>query len=128
MGRFVFLFTSMQARSFSPTSEFTGSSIKAKCKPVKTYKRACEKCTSKPVKSPYGVRRYCDMAVCPTRSHLLCFRNKNLKKDIINTNQPIIWIQFPPLQVCPLGVFPKKRTIFFTIKDTVKSRVLTCLV
>ena len=27
--------------------------------------------TSKPVKSPYGVGRYWDMAVSPTRSHLL---------------------------------------------------------
>ena len=62
----------MRARSFSPTSEFTGSSIVVKRKPVKKYKRAPEKRTSKPVKSPYGVGRYCDMAVSPTRSHLLC--------------------------------------------------------
>ena len=72
MGRFVFLFTSMQARSFSPTIEFTGLSIEAKCEPMKKYKRACEKRMSKPVKSTYGVGRYCDMAVSPTRSHLLC--------------------------------------------------------
>ena len=38
LGRFVFLFTSMQAHSFSPKGEFTGSSIEAKCKPVKKYK------------------------------------------------------------------------------------------
>ena len=73
LGRFVFLFTSMPACSFSPTSEFTGSSIKAKCEPVKKYKWACEKHTSEPVKSPYGGGRYCDMTVSPTRSHLLCF-------------------------------------------------------
>ena len=47
LGRFVFLFTLMQAPSFSPTSEF------------------------EPVKSPYGVGRYCEMAVFLTRSHLL---------------------------------------------------------
>ena len=70
MGQFVFLFTLMQTRSFSPRSEFMGSSIKAKCEPVKKYKQACEKRTSEPVKSPYGVERYCDMAVFPTRSHL----------------------------------------------------------
>ena len=70
MGRFVFLSTSMQARSFSPKSEFTGSSIKAKCEPVKKYKRAREKGAIEPVKSPYGVERYCDMTVSPTRSHL----------------------------------------------------------
>ena len=34
--------------------------------------RAREKRTSKPVKSPYGVRRYWDMGVSPTRSHLSC--------------------------------------------------------
>ena len=61
----------MQAPSFSPTSEFTGSSIEVKCKPVKKYKQAREKHTSEPVKSPYGVGHYCDMAVSPTRSHLL---------------------------------------------------------
>ena len=44
----------MQAPSFSPMSEFPGSSIEAKCKPVKKYKRAPEKSTSEPVKSPYG--------------------------------------------------------------------------
>ena len=48
----------MQARSFSPMSEFTGSSIEAKCELVEKYKRAREKRTSKPVKSPYGVGRY----------------------------------------------------------------------
>jgi len=73
LGRFVFLFTLMGARSFSPTSEFTDSSIEAKCEPVKKYKRACENCASKPVKSLYRVGRYCDMAVSPTRSHWLCF-------------------------------------------------------
>ena len=46
------------ARSFSPKSEFTGSSIKTKWQPVKKYKRVCEKCTIKPMKSPYGVGRY----------------------------------------------------------------------
>jgi hypothetical protein len=71
LGQFVFWFTLMQARSFSPTSEFMGSSIEAKCKPVKKYKRANEKRTSDPVKSPYGVGLYCDVAVSPTRSHLL---------------------------------------------------------
>ena len=71
MGRFVFLFTSKRARSFSPTSEFTGVSIEAKCEPVKKYKRASEKCTSQPVKSPYGVGRYCDIAVSHTRSHII---------------------------------------------------------
>ena len=71
LGRFVFLFTLMPAHSFSPTSEFTGSSIEVKCKPEKKYKQACEKRTSKPVKSPYGVGHYCDIAVSPTRSHLL---------------------------------------------------------
>ena len=64
----------MQARSFSPMSEFTGSSIEAKCKPVKKYKQACEIRTSKSLKSPYGVGRYSDMAVSPTRSHLLCMK------------------------------------------------------
>ena len=44
LGQFVFLFTSMQARSFSPTSEFMGSSIEAKCEPVKMYQQAHEKC------------------------------------------------------------------------------------
>ena len=72
MGRFVFLFTLMSACSFSPTSEFMGLSIEAKCEPVKKYKQACEKRTREPVKFPYGVGRYCDMAVSPTRSHLLC--------------------------------------------------------
>ena len=66
LGRFVFLFTSMRASSFSPTSEFEGSSIKAKCEPVKKYKQACEKHTSDPVKFPYGVGRYFDMEVPPT--------------------------------------------------------------
>ena len=61
----------MRACSFSPTSEFTGSSIKAKCEPVKKYKGTREKHTSESVKSPYGVGLYCDMAVSPTRSHLL---------------------------------------------------------
>ena len=75
LGRFVFLFTSMLARSFSPMSEFKGSSIEAKCEPVKKYKQARKKCTSKPMKSPYGVGCYCDMAVSPTRSHLLCLEN-----------------------------------------------------
>ena len=55
LGRFVFLFTSMQACSFSPTSEFMGSSIKAKCKPMKKYKQTFEKHSSEPVKSPWGV-------------------------------------------------------------------------
>ena len=73
IGPIFFLFTSMLAHSFSPKSEFTGSSIEAKCKPVKKYKRDREKRTSKPVKSPYGVGRYWDMAVSPTRSHLLWF-------------------------------------------------------
>ena len=77
--KLIFLFSSMRARSFSPTSEFTGSSIEAKCKPVKKYKQTREKRTSEPVKSPYGVGRYCDMAVSPTRSHLLwCSTNRNL--------------------------------------------------
>ena len=71
MGQFVFLFTLMRPHSFSPSSEFMGWSIEAKCKPVKKYKRAHDKCTSKPMKSPYGVGRYCNMAVSPTRSHLL---------------------------------------------------------
>ena len=71
MGRFVFLFTSMRARSFSTTSEFTGLFIEVQCESVKKYKQAREKCTSEPVKSPYGVGHYCDMAVSPTRSHLL---------------------------------------------------------
>ena len=71
LGRFVFLFTLMWALSFSPMSEFTGSFMGAKCEPVKKYKQAHEKRTSEPVKSPYGVGRYCDMAVSPTRSHLL---------------------------------------------------------
>ena len=75
LGRFVFLFTLIWAQSFSPTSEFTGSSIEAKCKPVKKYKGAREKHTSELVKSPYGVGRYCDMAVSPTRSHLLWFQH-----------------------------------------------------
>ena len=64
----------MQARSFSPSSEITGSSIEAKCEPKKKYKRAHEKRTSKPVKSPFGVGRYYDMFanyVSQTRSHLL---------------------------------------------------------
>jgi hypothetical protein len=61
----------MQAHSFSLTSEFTGWSIKAKCEPMKKYKRAPEKRMSEPVKFPYGVGRYWDMAVSPTRSHLL---------------------------------------------------------
>ena len=74
LGRFVFLFTSMRACSFSPTSEFTGSSIEMKCKLVKKYKQASEKPTSEPVKSPLGVGRYSDMAVSPTRSHLLCMK------------------------------------------------------
>ena len=52
MGRFVFLFTLMRVRSFSPMSEFTGSSIEAKCKPMKKDKRAREKHMSKLVKSP----------------------------------------------------------------------------
>ena len=51
--------------------EFTGSFIEAKCKPVKKYKWVREKRTSEPVKSPYGVGRYCEMAVFLTRSHLL---------------------------------------------------------
>jgi hypothetical protein len=38
---------------------------------VKKYKRAPEKRMRKPVKSPYGEGRYCDMSVSPTRSHLL---------------------------------------------------------
>ena len=57
LGRFVFLFTSIQARSFSPMSEFTGLSIEAKCEPMKKYKRALEKPTSKPMKTPFGVGR-----------------------------------------------------------------------
>ena len=73
LGRFVFLFTSMPAHSFSPTSKFMGSSIKAKCEPLKKYKGACEKRTREPVKSPYGVGHYYDMAVSPTRSHLLWY-------------------------------------------------------
>ena len=64
-------FDLMQACSFSTTSEFTGSYIKAKCEPMKKYKGACEKDMSKPMKSPYGVGGYCDMAVPPTRSHFL---------------------------------------------------------
>ena len=72
LGWFFFLSTLMWARIFSPMSEFTGSSIEVKCKPVKKYKRAPEKRMSEPVKSPYGVGHYCDMAVSPTRSHLLC--------------------------------------------------------
>ena len=50
LGRFVFLFTLMQACIFSPTSESRGLSIEAKCKPVKKYKRTRKKFTSKPVK------------------------------------------------------------------------------
>ena len=61
----------MPACSFSPTSEFTGSSIEANCEPMKKYKQACENRTNEPVKYPYGVGRYCDMALPPTRSHLL---------------------------------------------------------
>ena len=73
LGWFVFLFISMRARSFSPTS----SSIEAKCKPVKKYKQANEKRKSEPVESPYGVGRYCDMAISPTISHLLWLRMYN---------------------------------------------------
>ena len=58
LGKFCFLFTSMRAGSFSPTSEFTGSSIEAKCEPMKKYKRDREKRTREPVKSPYGVSRH----------------------------------------------------------------------
>ena len=71
LGRFVLLFTLMRDHIFPLTSEFTGLSIEAKCKPVKKYKRAREKRTSETVKSPFGVGRYCDMAVSPTISHLL---------------------------------------------------------
>ena len=46
--------------------------MEAKCEPVKKYKGVCEKCTNKPVESPNRVGRYCEMAVSPTRSHLLC--------------------------------------------------------
>ena len=68
----------LQARSFSPTSEFTGLSIEVKCEPVEKYKRAPEKRMSEPVKSPCGVGRYCNMAVSPTRSHLLWSVHKEL--------------------------------------------------
>ena len=61
----------MWACSFSPTSEFMGSSIEEKWEPMKKYKWAHEKHTSKPVKSPYGVGRYCDIAVSHTRSHII---------------------------------------------------------
>ena len=71
LGRFVLLFTLMRDRIFPLTHEFTGLSIEAKCKPVKKYKRAREKHMSESVKSPYEVGHYCDMAVSPTRSHLL---------------------------------------------------------
>ena len=67
----------MLAWSFSPMSEFTGSSIEAKCKPVKKYKQANEKRKCEPVESPYGVERYCDMAISPTISHLLWLRMYN---------------------------------------------------
>ena len=70
LGQFVFLFTSMRAFTFSPISEFTGSFIIAKCEPMKKYKGACKKSTSKPVKKN-GVGRYCDMVVSPSRSRLL---------------------------------------------------------
>ena len=70
MRRFVFLFTLMQACSFSPTSEFTGLSIEAKCEPVKKYNQALEK-HMRACEIPYGVGHYCDMVVSPTRSHLL---------------------------------------------------------
>ena len=51
------------SRSFSPMREFTGSSIEAKCEPLKKFKQAHEKRMSEPVKSLYGVgviatRRY----------------------------------------------------------------------
>ena len=68
MRRFVFLFTLMQACSFSPTSEFTGLSIEAKCEPVKKYNQALEK-HMRACEIPYGVGHYCDMVVSPTRSH-----------------------------------------------------------
>ena len=48
LGWFVFPFTSMQAHSFSPTSEFMDLSIEAKCEPVKKYMQAREKRTSEP--------------------------------------------------------------------------------
>ena len=38
---------------------------------IQSEMQAREKRTSKPVKSPYGVQRYCNMAVSQTRSHLL---------------------------------------------------------
>ena len=63
-----------ETSSFSPTSEFTGLSIKAKCEPVKKYKWVREKHRNEPVKSPYGVGCYCDLAVSPTRSQLLWFQ------------------------------------------------------
>ena len=69
MGQFVFLFTLMPAHSFSPTSELMGSSIEAKCEPMKKYKPAREKRTNEPVKFPNGVGSYWDMVVSPTRSH-----------------------------------------------------------
>ena len=71
----------MQARSFSPKSEFMGSSIEVKCEPVKKYKRACEKRTREPVKSPYGVGRYSDMAVSSTRAHLLWSEPNAIQND-----------------------------------------------
>ena len=83
LGRFVFLFTSMRARSFSLKSEFRSSSIKSKCGPMKKCKRTHEKQRIKPVKSHYGIGRYCDMPVSPTRFYLLCFKQTFL---------PIIWI------------------------------------
>ena len=70
-----------------------GSSIKAKCKPVKKYKRACEKRTREPLKSPYRVGRYYDMAVSPTRSHLLWPHQKV-------SIYPTINYPFFPAKVC----------------------------
>ena len=43
-------------------------------------KRAREKHKSEPVKSPYGVGRYCDLAVSPTRSHLLWIQQQKWSK------------------------------------------------
>ena len=83
LGQFVVLFTSMWARSFSPTSEFMGSSIKAKCEPVKKYKGTREKHISEPMKYPFGVEHYCDMAVSPTRSHLLWCKDFEQSKGIM---------------------------------------------
>ena len=53
-------------------SNRNASSWKSTSEPLKKH-------TSKPVKSPYGVGHYLDMAVSPTRSHLLWFQHNFLQ-------------------------------------------------